>query len=80
MPNGKPGDHPITDILVHKENILGKGIDELIREIYAHPGFKKFDEEITVLIVNNEPPWNKKPDYDRILTRLLEIKKELGIK
>ena len=33
MPNGKPGDHPLTDILVHKHEVYGQEADELIRQI-----------------------------------------------
>jgi hypothetical protein len=35
MPNGKPGDHPITDIVVHKQSVFGAPFDDLIREIEA---------------------------------------------
>ena len=33
MPNGKPGDHPLTDILAHRLQVYSPAIDELIREI-----------------------------------------------
>ena len=33
MPNGKPGDHPLTDILVHKLKVYGDEPDDLIRKI-----------------------------------------------
>ena len=33
MPNGKPGDHPLTDILVHKLKVYGREADDLIRKI-----------------------------------------------
>jgi hypothetical protein len=33
MPNGKSGDHPLTDILVHKLNVYGKEGADLIRKI-----------------------------------------------
>lgn len=33
MPNGKPGDHPLTDIVVHGIVIFGDGIDALIGEL-----------------------------------------------
>jgi hypothetical protein len=32
MPNGKPGDHPLTDILVHKLKVYGREADDLIRK------------------------------------------------
>jgi len=31
--NGKPGDHPLNDILMHRLEIYGTEVDELIREI-----------------------------------------------
>jgi hypothetical protein len=31
--NGKPGDHPLTDILVHKLDVYGPEADELMRGI-----------------------------------------------
>jgi hypothetical protein len=33
MPNGKPGDHPLTDIVVHRSTVFGAPYDDLIREI-----------------------------------------------
>jgi hypothetical protein len=33
VPNGKPGDHPLTDILIHKREVYGKEADELVRKI-----------------------------------------------
>jgi hypothetical protein len=35
MPNGKAGDHPLTDILVHKLEVYGRECDELILKIAA---------------------------------------------
>lgn len=35
MPNGKPGDHPLTDILVHDRKIYSAVARDLIREIAA---------------------------------------------
>ena len=31
--NGKHGDHPLTDILVHKTEVYGKEADELILKV-----------------------------------------------
>ncbi|GAA2758444.1 hypothetical protein [Actinopolymorpha rutila] len=33
MPNGKPGDHPLTDILVHNNEVFGTPVDGLVREL-----------------------------------------------
>ncbi len=35
MPDGKPGDHPLTDIVVHRIPTYTPTIDALIREIHA---------------------------------------------
>lgn len=36
MPNGKIGDHPLSDIIVHGRTVYGRGLDGLIRELAAH--------------------------------------------
>lgn len=38
MPNGKPGDHPLTDVLVHGLEVFGPRADALIREIVSLDG------------------------------------------
>ena len=35
MPNGKSGDHPVTDIVVHGQAAFGGRLDELIAELNA---------------------------------------------
>ncbi|GEO12556.1 hypothetical protein [Microvirga aerophila] len=38
MPNGKPGDHPINDIVQHRLHLFGGGVDEEIFRIAAEFG------------------------------------------
>lgn len=33
--NGKPGDHPLTDLLAYRQEVYGRETDELIRRIAA---------------------------------------------
>ena len=33
MPNGKPGDHPVTDICIHGIRQFSREVDELIRQV-----------------------------------------------
>ena len=33
MPNGKPGDHPINDIVDHGLEVFSREADELVREL-----------------------------------------------
>lgn len=35
MPNGKPGDHPYTDIIVHGSDYFTPEIDALVRKLDA---------------------------------------------
>jgi hypothetical protein len=36
MPNGKPHDHPLTDMLVHGMHPFPKDMEAMLREILAH--------------------------------------------
>jgi hypothetical protein len=42
--NGKPGDHPLTDLLVHKLEVYGRETDELIRRIAALCSRRELDD------------------------------------
>jgi hypothetical protein len=44
MPNGKPGDHPLTDILVHNLKVYGQEADDLIRKIAELCSRRELDE------------------------------------
>ena len=35
MPNGKPGDHPLTDMLVHGQHPFPPEIERLLRDVLA---------------------------------------------
>jgi hypothetical protein len=45
MPNGIPGDHPITDIVRHGRTVFGDEADGLIREIVALGGNDELSRE-----------------------------------
>lgn len=77
MANGSPGDHPYTDIVIHKRKVLGEEIDNLVRELQQMPGFDRFKEEVCDLLVKNEPPWNKNPDFEFVKKRLYEVREHL---
>lgn len=56
MPNGRPGDHPLTDILVHGIPTYTPAIDALIREIHA---LAPHDEALSELL------WDRYTFYPR---------------
>jgi hypothetical protein len=33
MPNGKPGDHPITDLMIHHLSVYGEPLDTELRQL-----------------------------------------------
>jgi hypothetical protein len=44
MPNGKIGDHPLTDILVHGKPVYGAEADDLIHKIAALSSHRELHE------------------------------------
>ena len=48
MPNGKPRDHPITDIRVHGLPVFPGDGDELVKEIVDLAGFPAIYESLNV--------------------------------
>jgi len=70
--NGKPGDHPLTDILVHKHDVYGREADELIRKIGRLCSRRELDEWW-----EREIGWSKDPALAlrKARTRHLELVK-----
>lgn len=78
MPNGKPGDHPLTDILIYKRTAYGQEADDLIRKIAELCSRRELDEWW-----NREIGWS--PDANSVVQKaqilydkLLERAKESG--
>jgi hypothetical protein len=44
MANGKPGDHPLTDVLGHRLEVYGRETDDLIRKIADLCSPRELDE------------------------------------
>ena len=77
MPNGKPGDHPLSDILTHGLPTYGPEIDGLIREIDALEGpngTALADPEIQAILLRAETDSGL---LERLRVRLLKIRAEL---
>jgi hypothetical protein len=77
MPNGKPGDHPLSDILTHGLPTYGPEIDGLIREIDALEGpngTALADPEIQEILLRAETDSGL---LERLRARLLKIRAEL---
>ncbi len=68
MPNGKPGDHPINDIVDHGLEVFTPEIDELILEIS-----KLVPRERMWQMFN----WFSLPSNDEFRNQLSEVVKQL---
>jgi hypothetical protein len=65
MANGKPGDHPINDILDHQLPVYSERIDELIRQIANYlPRYRLWD-----LVDWLSPP--PEPEFEALLSAKL---------
>ena len=77
MPSGRPGEHPVSDILEHGLPTYGPEIDGLIREIDAlegPSGTALADPEIQEILLRAETDSGL---LERLRARLLKIRAEL---
>lgn len=82
MPNGRPGDHPFTDIVVHgSSSQYGEEVSSLVRAMAGAPGFDSVREEVVALLEGisfYSRPGDRERAVDELLRRLLEIEGRLG--
>jgi hypothetical protein len=76
MPNGKPGDHPLTDILAHRMHVYGDEADDLIRKIADLCSDRELDEWWEREIGWSDDPalalQKARAQYERLLARARE--------
>lgn len=71
MPNGKPGDHPLTDITVHHLEVFGEACDDLIREIYRRDGPAVLD---ALDLWSLDPRYGHQPDLATLAAKLRNLR------
>jgi hypothetical protein len=71
--NGKHGDHPITDILVHALPVYSPAIDALVREVAGLGG----EPLIADLLLSKYSPWGN-PDLAKLDAELRPIRDRLA--
>ena len=76
MPNGKPGDHPLTDILVHRLDVFSPAIDEILREIESIGGWDTVSR-VWDGLENNPAIWGTSGYKEELENRLRTIRDEL---
>ena len=55
MPNGKPGDHPFTDILHLGHSEYGDPVDSFVQKLAAMPGFEGVRGRVANILWENSP-------------------------
>ena len=73
MPNGKMGDHPLTDILIHGRRVYSERADDLIRKIVELGG----KERIADMLFRDFNDFGK-PDVPRLEEILSDIHAQLA--
>jgi len=72
VPNGAPGDHPITDILNHGIAVYSPSVDELIRQIVALGGRRLIENKL----FGEFSPYQD-PDVPRLEAELTSLRDKL---
>lgn len=75
MPNGKPGDHPYTDIVIHGRDVYSPRAAALVREI-AKLGDDKTRRELSDLLWR-EYGASARPDVEKLEKVLTEWRDRL---
>lgn len=76
MANGKPGDHPLTDILNWKTEVFGPEADNLIREIVRLGGERRLETPPLNLLAL-DPRYNASTDLDSLTRALRNLRDAL---
>jgi hypothetical protein len=82
MPNGKPGDHPLTDLLSWGHAAFGPPIDDLLKEIDARGGRVHLVEgDLAEKLWDLWPKWGRRsgdqPQLDALEQQLRRLRDEL---
>jgi len=72
MANGKPGDHPYTDIVVHGADVYGALCDGLVREIARLGG----QTEVSDMLYERFHP-TRAPDLEALALALAALRDRL---
>ena len=72
MPNGKPGDHPYTDIVIHGRNVYSPRAASLVREI-AKLSDEKTKHKLADLLFHEYNEFDH-PDIDKLEAVLTEMR------
>ncbi len=77
VPNGKPRDHPVTDIAVHRLPTYSLEVDSLVAEIYSLSGVARLYAEVPELYELWQPLGTRQDELpSRVVEKLRTIRDE----
>ena len=78
MANGRPGDHPLTDILSYGSSNYPEDINEIVKQLAQMRGFPGVRDRVANILWEDWPAWqNVVPDLVKVRDSLLAIQREL---
>jgi hypothetical protein len=75
MPDRSPGEHPLTDILVHRRSVFDPGVDRLVRELHRFRTFPEMDALVDWLSPPPAPELEK-----RLRDALRQARREVAVR
>lgn len=78
MANGRPGDHPLTDLLNYGMSSYPEDINALVKKLAGMRGFELVRERVANILWEDWRAWKDvKPDFAKVRASLLEVQREL---
>jgi len=71
VPNGKAGDHPLTDILHYGASEFGEPVDGLVKEMAQSDRFFQVRDEVASVLWDCSPAW-KQAEKEVLVAKALE--------
>jgi hypothetical protein len=82
MPNGRPGDHPLTDILHYGSSEFSDPVDSMVKAMALHPRFTAVRDEVAKVLLECSPmfkPASERPQLvAQAVARLQVAESRLG--
>lgn len=71
VPNGKAGDHPLTDILHYGSSEFGEPVDGLVKEMSQSERFFQVKDEVANVLWDCSPAW-RQAEKDALVAKALD--------
>lgn len=71
MPNGKAGDHPLTDILDYGSSEFGEPVDSMVKQMAASERFFQVRDDVAKVLWDCSPAW-RQAERDALIATVLD--------